>query len=78
MVNSLFGKPKGIKVGQKWVDLALEKDGTPHPMMRVKVKEVDDVGMVVLCSAPYGTSDLDIQIAPDTLLEKYRLDEDVK
>lgn len=75
VMNSLFGEPEGIKPGQEWTDLFLEKENMPNPMTRVKVLNTYD-GMVKLCSAAFGSSGTDICISPATLRKNYRLEQE--
>ena len=47
-MNSLFSKPSQVATGDEYVNIALEVDGTPHPLRYVRVTSVDETGMIYL------------------------------
>ena len=74
-MSSLFRKVSDIRTGQVWIDVEMTENGSLHPMKKVKVKEVDDVGMVIIHPAIYGAESQGTPVSVDTFREKYRLEE---
>lgn len=71
MTDGLFSRDVGVKVGDIFTDIEIEKSGIPDPMAKVRVEEVDEVGMIHLVSAWAG-NDRRIIVSPKTLNERFR------
>jgi len=56
MTESLFARDVGVKVGERFIDIAMEKAAVPDPMLEVKVAEIDETGMIHLVSAIFDSS----------------------
>jgi len=77
MKISLFPEVDDIKPGQVWVDIDIERSGQPDPMATVVVKEIDDVGMIVIQSSIFGDANNKPPLSPDSFRKKYRLKSEV-
>jgi len=71
-MNSLFSKPRGVSVGDVFINKELEAKGEPHPMRVVRVKRVDDTGMILLVSNIYGIGGMEHTVTNETLRKEYR------
>jgi hypothetical protein len=71
VTGSLFSRDVGTEPGDIFVSLEIESAGVPSPMLRVRVDEIDEVGMIHLVSASFG-ADLRVIVNAATLREKYR------
>lgn len=56
MTESLFTRDVGVTVGERFIDIAMEKAAVPDPMLEVKVAEIDETGMIHLVSAIFDGS----------------------
>ena len=74
-MGSLFSKVDGIEPGQVWIDVELYSHINPHPMSKIRVVEIDNVGMVVIESAAFGSTQNDKVVTPAALRTKYRLEQ---
>lgn len=71
MTGSLFSRDVGAVPGDIFISLEIECAGIPSPMLRVRVDEIDEVGMIHLVSAAFG-GEQRVIVNAATLREKYR------
>ncbi len=71
MTGSLFSRDVGAEPGDIFVSLEIESAAIPSPMLRVRVKEIDEAGMIHLVSASYGGGQ-SVIVTAAVLREKYR------
>lgn len=74
-MNSLFAKPRGVSVGDTFVNKELDRKKEPHPMRVVRVKQVDETGMILLVSNIYGIGGMERTVTEKTLEQEYKLND---
>lgn len=70
-MSSLFRREhRGFAVGDLFVNLEIEAAGIPDPMLKMRVAEVDEVGMIHLVSN--SSQERRVIVSEKSLGEKYR------
>ncbi|MDD5265357.1 MAG: hypothetical protein PHU43_11060 [Candidatus Bipolaricaulis sp.] len=70
-MSGLFHKEHpGVAIGDTFINLEIEGAGIPDPMMKVRVAEVDEVGMIHLASI--SSPARRVIVSEKSLGEKYR------
>jgi len=76
MSSGLFKTDESIAVGSYWINLALDEDGTPHPMRRVRVESIDNTGIIRVVSGISGLGGMERYVSAETLRREYRADQE--